>query len=107
MAHQFREMDSAHAQDVKQLNGRMSAPERKGRDVPDRSPRALLFQYLSYLFRPLLKVSRLAPQNARALSQRCKQGQGRNRNGHRNSSKCHSTFGTEMKQEKANAEMRG
>lgn len=42
---QFREMDYAHTQDVKQLNGRMSAPERKGRDVRDRSPRALLFYY--------------------------------------------------------------
>lgn len=46
---QLREMDYAHTQDVKQLNGRMSAPERKGRDVRDRSPRAPLFYYLSYL----------------------------------------------------------
>lgn len=42
-------MDYAHTQDVKQLNGRMSAAERKGRDVCDRSPTALLFYDLSYL----------------------------------------------------------
>lgn len=42
---QLREMDYAHTQDVKQLNGRMSAAGRKGRDVRDRAPRAPLFYY--------------------------------------------------------------